>query len=156
MSHPRDRRRVALQVLYQIDSGGFADDDPGLRQAISEALDETELDEGTVNDGIQLAREAWSHQEQADATLEPLSPDWPIRRQPMIDRNLLRLAWYEMNIAGTPPKVVISEAVDLAREFSTAQSPSFVNGVLDRLYQDQRTGPVNEQEPAPPETADES
>ena len=68
-----------------------------------------------------------------------------MRRQPVIDRNLLRLAWFEMTVAGTPPKVVISESVDLAREFSTDQSPSFINGVLDQLFNNQKTSSTSDQ-----------
>lgn len=138
MNPLRERRRVALQVLYQLDNGGLPDDVDTLRLAIQESVDTSETDDQIIEEGITLAKEAWTHRALADAAVGPLTPDWPIRRQPVIDRNLLRLAWYEMNRVGTPPKVVISEAVDLAREYSTDQSPSFVNGVLDRLFQDLR------------------
>ena len=133
MSQPRDRRRVALQALYQLDSGCADDGQLADATTLRESLETESLDDQSVADGIKLGREAWTHRSNADAAIEPLTPDWPIRRQPTIDRNILRLAWYEMNEAGTPPKVAISEAIELAREFSTAESPSFVNGVLDKL-----------------------
>ena len=133
MSQPRDRRRVALQALYQLDSGCSDDEQLADATTLRESLETDSLDDQCIVDGIQLGRATWSQRSTADAAIEPLTPDWPIRRQPTIDRNILRLAWYEMHEAGTPPKVAISEAIELAREFSTAESPSFVNGVLDRL-----------------------
>ncbi|MCH2152285.1 MAG: transcription antitermination factor NusB [Phycisphaerales bacterium] len=136
MSQPRDRRRVALQVLYQLDSGCSDDEQLADAATLRESLETDSLDDQSITDGIELGRKAWNHRSTADAAIEPLTPDWPIRRQPTIDRNILRLAWYEMHEAGTPPKVTISEAIELAREFSTAESPSFVNGVLDKLMHD--------------------
>jgi len=62
-----------------------------------------------------------------------LSPDWPTHRQPVVDRNILRLAYFEIVSGAAPPKVAINEAVELAREFSTEKSPAFVNGVLDKI-----------------------
>ena len=73
-----------------------------------------------------------------DALVTPLTPEWPIHRQPVVDRSLLRLAYYEMISGRTPPKVVINEAVELAKEFSTEKSPMFINGVLDKLYRQLR------------------
>ena len=81
-----------------------------------------------------MADQVWERCREADAAISPLTPDWPTRRQPVVDRNLLRLAWYEMTVAQVPPKVVMSESIELAKEFSTAESPSFINGVLDRLF----------------------
>ena len=54
----------------------------------------------------------------------------------MVDRNILRLAYFEMASGQTPPKVAINEAVELAREFSTQKSPAFVNGVLDKIMRE--------------------
>ena len=136
MNTMRDRRRVALQVMYQFDRTGDQAQEPDVRSSLHASLETPELDADTIDAGIAMAEDAWKHVAAADAAIEPLTPDWPMRRQPVIDRNLLRLAWYEMHVAGTPPKVVISESVDIAREFSTDQSPNFINGVLDRLFHD--------------------
>ena len=145
MNPLRERRRVALQVLYQLDNGGLPEDARTLLDSIQDSIDTSETSEKIIEDGISLARDAWQHREDADAAIEPLTPEWPMRRQPVIDRNLLRLAWFEMTLAGTPPKVVISESVDLAREYSTDQSPSFINGVLDQLFNKQKTSPASDQ-----------
>jgi len=151
MNALRNRRRVAIQGLYQLDNSGPQDESLVSNEAIREFIEDDEISEKVFEEGLHLARETWSHREAADADLTPLTPDWPLHRQPVVDRNLLRLAWYEMNKAGTPPKVVISESVDLAREFSTEQSPSFINGVLDRLYHDMIDAPDSSPEPTPPD-----
>jgi N utilization substance protein B len=88
-----------------------------------------------------------------DERLERLAPQWPPRRQPGVDRSLLRLAVWELTNADTPPKVVIDEAIELAKKFSTEQSPAFINGVLDAVLREHRTmiGETNEgQRPSSP------
>jgi len=101
-----------------------------------EALEDT-AEQLTTDDllrrGIDLAYQAWQHREAADAAVGELTEDWPTYRQPVVDRSLLRLAHYEMAHDITPPKVVINEAVELAKVFSTKKSPLFINGVLDKI-----------------------
>jgi N utilization substance protein B len=77
----------------------------------------------------------------------------------MVDRNILRLAHYEVVQGGVPPRVAINEAVELAREFGGAKSPSFVNGVLDRLFRallrpESEAGESAEQSPEVPQHTD--
>ena len=130
MASGRDVRRCALQVMYQFDAGGSSDE--SVRQSL-----ELELSPGpraARDSGFELAMKAWVLRQEADAAVAALAPEWPTYRQPVIDRNILRLAYYEMTQGGTPPKVAINEAVELAREFSTEKSPMFINGVLDRIY----------------------
>ena len=128
-----DRRRCALQALYQFDLAG-TEDLPLTRQT----LEESGASATAQQEGFALAEEAWAMRSNADAAITPLVPDWPIHRQPAVDRNILRLAWFELTRGETPPKVVINEAIELAREFSTERSPLFVNGVLDRIYRQLR------------------
>ena len=130
MKMQRDTRRAALQALYQFDSNGEEHLD-----MIRESLIEGREESCCIDDGLELARQVWQRREEADAAVATLTPEWPTHRQPMIDRNLLRLGWYELHCRQTPPKVIINEAVELAREFSTEQSPAFINGVLDKLWQ---------------------
>jgi transcription antitermination protein NusB len=127
MAFSRDIRRCALQAMYQFDAGG---DEANIRAS----LDHSPGDEAAHEMGYDLAVKAWAAHEEADATIAALTPEWPTYRQPLIDRNLLRLAHYEMTHADTPPKVAINEAVELAKEFSTDKSPLFINGVLDRIF----------------------
>ena len=130
MKMQRDTRRAALQALYQFDSNGEEHLD-----MIRESLIEGREESCCIDDGLELARQVWQRREEADAAVATLTPEWPTHRQPMIDRNLLRLGWYELHCRQTQPKVLINEAVELAKEFSTEQSPAFINGVLDKLWQ---------------------
>lgn len=135
MTYSRDIRRNALQALYQFDCGASTDD--GIVQT---SLEGGAGDESDREQGYQLALEIWNTHADADRHISPLTPDWPAHRQPIIDRNVLRMGWYEITTDRTPPKVAINEAVELAREYSTKQSPLFVNGVLDKIFHDHRDG----------------
>jgi N utilization substance protein B len=131
MNPLRDIRRCALQAMYQFDAGNDA-------ALVRESLSGSPGDEATHQKGFELATLAWEFRDAADAAVAALTPEWPTYRQPIIDRNILRLAHYEMTSGRTPPKVAINEAVELAREFSTERSPTFVNGVLDKIYKSLR------------------
>jgi hypothetical protein len=69
-----------------------------------------------------------------DEEIKKSAPAWPIDKLNRIDLAILRLAVYELNEKSTPPKVVIDEAVELAKEFGSENSPSFINGVLGTIY----------------------
>ncbi len=84
-------------------------------------------------------REALNACEDSDCILQRHARHWEIKRLAMVDRNILRLAVYEMYSGRTPPKVVIAESLRLAQEFSTAESPAFVNGILDAIYREMKT-----------------
>ena len=133
MSVARDRRRCALQALYQFDASG--DEAP---QVVRRSLEDSPGAEQTHQEGFELALAAWEMRHEADAAVLPLTPDWPTHRQPVIDRSILRLAYYEMVSGATPPKVAINEAVELAKEFGTQKSPLFLNGVLDKIFKSMR------------------
>ncbi len=130
MSSPRDARRCALQALYQFDSGVEPSED------VRASLDASPGAQEAHDRGYELAVQAWAGRAAADAAVAALTPEWPTHRQPVVDRCILRLAYYEMTSGLTPPKVAINEAVELAREFSTEKSPLFVNGVLDKIYKE--------------------
>ncbi|MCK4871582.1 MAG: 6,7-dimethyl-8-ribityllumazine synthase [Phycisphaerales bacterium] len=154
---PRQVRQLALLALYQLDSRGeedaeavsdnmpFAilsllqrddDDLPHHKGAAEPGADLSHMggfDEGDLRIAYELARGAFTDREAADKIMLELAPDWPPNRQPTVDRCILRIAYHEMTTGRTPPKVAINEAVELAKRFSTDQSPLFVNGVLDKL-----------------------
>ena len=144
MTSLRDIRKCALQGLYQFDAAGT--DSP---EIIRESLNASPGSTQTHDEGFALAQATWEHREEADAAISALTPEWPIHRQPVIDRNLLRMAYYEMTSGRTPPKVAINEAVELAKEFSTEKSPMFINGVLDKLYKQMRGKEAPDPVPAP-------
>ena len=71
-----------------------------------------------------------------DQRIAAKSANWRIERMPVVDRNILRLAVYEMTTVETPPAVAIDEALELARQFSGDESVAFINGVLDAVHRD--------------------
>jgi len=117
-----------MQVLFLWDAGANMDLQLGWQVTDDEKTEET-----IRMKALQMAVEAWGQRESADARVEKIAPRWPPRRQPGVDRSIIRLAVWELTTQPTPPKVVIDEAIELAKEFSTEQSPAFVNGVLDAV-----------------------
>ena len=82
----------------------------------------------------QLFEGAIIEADSSDRLVEKLAENWRLDRLATVDRNILRLAIYELRCGTAPPKVVINEALELAKKFSSAESPSFLNGVLDAAY----------------------
>ena len=123
--HPA--RRLALQTLFEIDVNRGADargvwERGVFRAGLSEAAGEFAW--GIVQ-GVQ------EHKRELDAEIAALAPDFPIDQMPRIDRNVLRIALYELRVAGdAPASVIIDEAVELAKLFGSEASAKFVNGVL--------------------------
>lgn len=132
-------------MLFAWDANGSADERVAQQIAIGRAPEQTRVQLR----GIEMAEGAWEYRPHADAKAEQLAPQWPTRRQPAVDRNLLRLAMWELHHADTPPKVVVDEAIELAKAFSTEQSPAFVNAILDAVYQERLrlTGEAPPREP---------
>ena len=127
----RDARRCALQAMYQFDAGA-ADD----HEIVRGSLEGSAAAADSQEKGFALATMAWEFREESDEMIQRFSPDWPIHRQPMVDRNLLRLACYEIRYGDTPAKAAINEAVELAKEFGGEKSPGFVNALLDRVMRE--------------------
>jgi N utilization substance protein B len=130
----RRARELAMQVLFLWDTN--AQSDPLLAAQV--ASDDAAINDETRRLGLEMATAAWENREAADAWINRLAPQWPSRRQPGVDRSLLRLAVWELTSGRTPPKIVIDEAIELAKSFSTEQSPAFVNGVLDALLKEHK------------------
>jgi len=132
----RSRQR-ALQVLYLWDVR---------KQDIGDAISsfyetlasEEDQPKRTPSDQFmeQLVRGAAEKSGDIDKRIAEKSEHWRLDRMPTVDRNILRLAVYEMNELKTPPPIVIDEALELARQFSTDESVSFINGVLDAVHRD--------------------
>lgn len=141
----RDVRRLAMQVLYQLDVTNPPDVVD--RQALLDGLD-AEFDKRAVREqGVDLALGAWARHKEADREVELLTPEWPTHRQPPVDRAILRLAYYEIKAHVTPVKVAINEAIELAKHYAGEQSPAFVNGVLDKLAKSVGHGDTDEAAP---------
>jgi transcription antitermination protein NusB len=134
MSNMHKARELAMQVLFLWDANANLDLALGWQ-----ATQHGEPDETLRMRSLQMAEGTWSQRETIDAWIERIAPQWPPRRQPGVDRNIIRLAVWELTSTSTPPKVVIDEAIELAKEFSTEQSPSFVNGVLDAILREKQS-----------------
>ena len=123
-----------MQAMFLWDSNALQDTGTA-RQIVESETNDTTIIEGAM----QMALGAWEQREAIDRRVEHVAPQWPPRRQPGVDRNLIRLAVWELTNADTPPKVVIDEAIELAKQYSTEQSPAFVNGVLDAILKEHET-----------------
>ena len=126
----RHRARIAaLQVLYEIDCAGHP---PAL--VIERQLEEVQLPEAGDTFARELAKGVNTHQPQIDTYIGRYAPEWPVDQIAIIDRNILRIAIYEIVIGDdTPVKVAINEAVELAKTFGSDSAGRFVNGVLGTL-----------------------
>jgi N utilization substance protein B len=129
MSQRENIRRLAMQVLYQIDLTGEAD-----AEVLLDRMDAEHDPLAVRTAAIELATAAWQAREEADKLVAALAPDWPTHRQPPVDKAILRLAIYEMSSGRTPGRVAINEAIKLAKLYCTEQAPPFINGVLDKAY----------------------
>ena len=130
MSSRRKARQRALQILFSWDARHRPVD-----EAIDEYYDALYAEERPERDPfvIDLVRGAVNHVAQIDDRITRHAEHWRIERMPGVDRNILRLAVYEMAHAGTPAAVTIDEALELARKYSGEESVQFVNGVLDAV-----------------------
>lgn len=130
-------RIIALQTLYEFEFRQNAGDQTtDLEEILARNL---ERYKDIVEDKVfvQTLVSGVAHKlNELDATLQPIAPDWPLEQVARIDRTILRLALFELlNLqAEVPPKVVINEAVELAKAFGSDNSSKFVNGVLGTAY----------------------
>lgn len=157
----RNGREWALQLLFQLDTNPSAADVPFEQTAESfwgqqwqvkkEAaekigkelkIDETKSDARRVApDRMReftedLVRGVLTHQTQLDEKIEACMKNWAMYRLGIVERNVLRLALFELFHTETPPPVIINEAVDLTKYFSTTEAGRFVNGILDKIRKD--------------------
>lgn len=129
MATPRETRELAFRVLYELDAGN----EPADPVELSEQPDRFSASE--LDDVRQLADEAFRHRFEADTRLETLAPTWPASRQPAVDRAILRLGFAELRRGAVDARVIINEAVELAKRYSTEKSPGFINAILDKMAQ---------------------
>ena len=122
----RKARTLALQVLFEVDS--VAHD---AEQALERLLVEASLPEEGVNFARELVSGVLTNKERIDNIIQTHAPAWPVAQMAAIDRNILRLAMFEILLNNkVPVKAAINEAVELAKTFGSENSPKFINGVL--------------------------
>jgi len=135
MGKRRKAREVALQFLYQLDQTGAADPTP----FEDDFWSRHPVDEGARAFAASLVRGAKAQQAKIDAIIAETAEHWDLERMAVVDRNILRMAVYELLCEPTVPgKVAINEAIEIAKKFGTAESSRFINGVLDRIHRELR------------------
>jgi N utilization substance protein B len=122
----RKARVIALQVLYEADAVGH-----NAESALARFLADGRLSEENVDFARDLVNGVIQNKEKIDQHIKSFAPAWPVEQIPLVDRNILRLAIFEILLDNSVPiKVAINEAVELAKMFGSDNSPKFVNGVL--------------------------
>jgi N utilization substance protein B len=125
----RQGRIAALQALYESDC---ARHDP--TTSLSRLSDENALAEPSLSFARELVAGVLENESQIDSLIQTHAPSWPVRQLPAIDRNILRLAIFEISIDNKVPiRAAINEAVELAKMYGSYRSAKFVNGVLGSI-----------------------
>jgi len=125
----RKARIIALKTLYELDSVGHG---PG--ETLSRLLEEKPAPGDVVAFAQELVSGVLDHREEIDEVIRQKAPAWPLEQVAVVDRNILRLAIYEILIDNrVPVRAAINEAVELAKSFGGESSPKFVNGVLGSI-----------------------
>jgi transcription antitermination factor NusB len=122
-------RELALQALYQLDvQGSYA------FEYLDQFFKEAERDNFICELAAEWTKGTWDHLAQCDELITDATIRWQFGRLPTVDKSILRLAVYQLKFCpDIPPKVVINEAIELAKRYSTDKSGPFVNGVLDAV-----------------------
>jgi N utilization substance protein B len=124
-------RERALQALYQIDVAAA-----GIEEALASFWRSFEPTEREVQElAEQLVRGVAVDRKQVDELIEGVSTNWRLDRMAKVDRNVLRLAVWELVRGDAPVKVVINEAIELGKKYGSESTGAFVNGVLDKIAQ---------------------
>jgi transcription antitermination protein NusB len=129
----RSRKR-ALQILFEWDMRGESID--GAIAHFYDTLYSEENENQPKPDKFmeELARGTVANAEEIDRKIGARAEHWRLERMPVVDRNILRLAIFELSLQTIPAPIIIDEALELARQFSSDESLSFINGILDAVY----------------------
>ena len=143
MGTRRRAREFALQILYQLDVQELSEDQAIALfwknfAATAEAEGATATDLGEIQPFAEkLVRGVRQNLGELDAQIQGASKNWRLERMARVDRNLIRLALYELKYGeDVPAKVAINEAIEIAKRFGTNESSAFVNGILDRCREE--------------------
>lgn len=132
-------RMLALQALYGLEMNP----DAAAPEAVESAWGEGETSGADREFLDRLVAGAWRGRKELDRLLETSSKNWKVSRMDRVDKCILRLAAYELlHEPETPAPVILDEGVELAKEFGTPESASFINGILDKIAREVRPGEV--------------
>ena len=137
MGKRRTARELALKFLYQTEFNSNSPD-----SELNSFCDRANVSEEVQIFTQALIKNILFHKKEVDELLEKISANWAPDRMAVIDKNILRLGICELLFdPTTPPKVVINEAVEIAKKFGTEESPEFINGILDKVFKDSKVAP---------------
>ncbi len=140
MTTRRRAREIVLQVLFEEDLNPDQDQQVADQFLVSRLRGNRPL----VEFARRIVADVRKHRKELDRNLSAHATNWSIRRMAAIDRNVLRLGAYEILMTDTPGRVVINEAVELAKRYGDKQSSQFVNGILDRILRNREAAPEEE------------
>ena len=135
MSRRRRAREVVMQLLFRDDMNGVGDGSTD-QQFLSRRLNRNASLIGFADTILQGVRQ---NKESIDEKLESTTVNWSLARMAVTDRNVMRIAAWEILFGETPPRVAINEAIELSKCYGDENSSRFVNGVLDKLMQEAHT-----------------
>ncbi len=125
----RKGRAIALQALFEVDCTGHDS-----TETLGQLMDDSPLPEETATFIQELVLKVLENKKDIDNMIQNFAPAWPLEQIAIVDRNILRLAIYEILFNVVPAKIAINEAVELAKTFGSDSSAKFVNGVLGSVY----------------------
>jgi N utilization substance protein B len=138
-------RSLALQGLYEADVSGHP-----IEACLGWLTEETSQSEPTVAYALEIMRGVRGKRDEIDEFIHKFAPAWPVKQLPVVDRNILRLALFEIRFgSGVPHKAAVNEAVELAKSFGSESSPRFINGVLGSAMDEMAESSIREVEPSP-------
>ena len=121
-------RKLAMQLLYQAELRNKT------LEEVTEAIEsDSSYPIATRKFAISLAKSTWKIRKILDQHIDTLAIDWDIDRISIVDKNILRLAIYELKESQTPQNVILNEAIELAKQFSSEDASRFINGILGKL-----------------------
>ena len=124
-------RMVALQALFESDCTRH-----NAEASLNRLAEEQALPESAVSFATELVKGVLAHKKRIDTLIQAHAPNWPVQQLAVVDRNILRLAIFEISIENKVPlKAAINEAVELAKTFGSESSSKFINGVLGAISQ---------------------
>ncbi|MBI2847423.1 MAG: transcription antitermination factor NusB [Chloroflexi bacterium] len=140
---PASRRRarvIALQALYEVDCAKHDSE-----EIVKRLLEGNPLPEKIVHFALGLIQGVIAGRDKIDEIIQKNAPVWPLKQMAIIDRNILRIAIYEVLFSDeTPVKAAIDEAVEIAKAFGSDNSPKFINGVLGSVVKQEKPLPSPE------------
>ena len=142
MGRRRGARETALQILYELEFN-----ESGPEEVLRRRKAEKPAGAGAGEYAAWLVRGVFGRRSELDDRIQGAARNWRVARMGLVDRNILRLAAHELLAGQTPVKVVITESLRLAKEFSMAESPRFVNGVLDAVAREIQKDTAREDRP---------